>query len=132
MTSALTLLPLLLTFVVYAAFVKLASRLYSKSQLAWKHAFAFGAIGMVIGVLGTLLNAFTGSALPLVLAAALGIGIQVALGGWFLGPRVFSASGAPVAFKGGAIIAAIAVVIGLALSVLVAVVVPALAPHGQA
>ena len=132
MTSALTLLPLLLTFVVYAAFVKLASLLYGRSQLAWKHAFAFGAIGIVIGTLGTLLNALTGSALPLVLAAVLGVGVQVALGGWFLGPRVLSASGAPVAFKGGAIVAAIAVAIGLALGVLVAVVVPALAPHGQA
>jgi hypothetical protein len=130
MTSALTLLPLLLTFVVYAAFVKLASRLYAKSQLAWKHAFAFGALGIAIGALGTVLNAFTGSALPAVLAAALGIGIQVALGGWFLGPRAFSASGAPVAFKGSAIIAAIAVVLGLALGVLAVVVVPPPAPHG--
>jgi hypothetical protein len=132
MSIVFTLLPLLLSVAVYAGLIKLASRLYRKSQLAWKHAFAFSAIGMVLGAVGTFLNLLTGSVLPTVLAAMAGIGLQVVLGGWFLGPRALGASGAPVTFNGGAAIAAIAVVFGLVLGVLAAVVMPALIPHGQA
>jgi len=132
MSSALTLLPLLLAVAVYSALVKVASRVYGKSHLAWKHAVSFSALGVVMGAVGALMNQATGKALPVVLAIVLGIGIQVALGGWFLGPRAVAPSGAPVSFKGGALIAAIAVVLGLVLGVLAANLLPALLPHGQA
>jgi hypothetical protein len=132
MSTFLTLLPALLIVPFYALLIKLASRLYRRSQVAWKHAFAFGALGMALGVCGTLVNLATGNVLPSVLAAALGIGVQVALGGWFLGPRAVAVSGAPVAFAGGAAIAAIAAVVSLVFAVVVAVAVSALLPHGQA
>ena len=86
----LTLLPLLLAVAVYSAFVKVASRVYGKSQLAWKHAVAFSALGVAMGAVGALLNQASGKALPVVLAVLLSIGVQVALGGWFLGPRAFA------------------------------------------
>jgi hypothetical protein len=132
MSTVLAILPLLLTVAAYAAFAKLASRIYRRSQLPWKHAFAFSALGVVLGALGSFVHLSVGALLPAVLAAVLGIGMQVALGGWFLGPRALALSGAPVSFKGGAAIAAIAAAFGLVFGVLGAVILPALMPHGQA
>lgn len=132
MSTAFTILPLLLTVVLYAALVKLASRIYRGSQLSWKHAFAFGALGMVLGAVGSVLHVSLGAILPAVVAATLGIALQVTLGGWFLGPRALARSGTPVSFKGGAAIAAIAVAFGVVVGIVGAVVLPALLPHGQA
>lgn len=128
MSTVFSLLPLLLTVPFYAALIKIASRVYRKSQLSWKHAFAFAALGIAVGLAGALLNLAAGGAVPELLGPALGAGIQIALAGWFLGPRAVAASGAPVAFKGGASIAAIAV----AIAFLAAVAVSLLVPHGQA
>jgi len=132
MPAAFSLLPLALTAVLYAVLIKLAARLYRGSLLAWKHAFAFGALAMVVGGVGALLNFATGFILGPFLGMALGLTIQLALGGWYLGPRALASSGEAVAFKGGAAIAGIGVGMALAFGVLLAVLVPLLARGGQA
>lgn len=132
MSTLITFLPLLLTVPLYGALVKLASRIYHRSQLRWKHAFAFGALGMALGGLGSLLHKSTGAVLPALVVSVLSLSLQLALGGWFLGPRAMAASGSPVSFKGGAAIAAIAGAFGLTLGVLVSLVLPTLLAHGQA
>lgn len=126
MSAVFSLLPLAFTFVLYAVLIKLAARLYRRSLLPWKHAFAFGALAMLVGGLGALLNYASGFVLGPLLSVLLGLAVQLALGGWYLGPRVLSLSGHPVAFKGGASIAAIGVGIVFALGVVAAVLVPLL------
>lgn len=125
MSSALSLLPLALTFVLYALLIKLAARLYRGSLLAWRDAFAFGALAMLVGGIGTLLNFVSGFLLGPLLSIVLGLAIQLALAGWYLGPRVHARSGEAIAFKGGATIAAIGIgtlfAFGVALAVLFAV-----------
>ncbi|WP_128003550.1 hypothetical protein [Piscinibacter defluvii] len=132
MSTILSLLPLALLFVFYALFVKLGAKLYKRSQLPWKHAFAFGAIAILVGGVGALLNFATGSNLGPVLAVVLGLVIQLALGGWYLGPRTIAPSGQAIEFKGGVAVAAIAYALVFLLGVVAAVLVPLLAGKSQA
>ena len=62
----------------------------------------------------------------------LGLAVQLTLGGWYLGPRALALTGEAVAFKGGAIIAAIGFAIIFALGVLAAVLGPLLGSGSQA
>lgn len=122
MSSLFAILPLVLMFVFYALLIKLAAKTYRNSVLAWKHAFAFAALAMFVGIVGALLNRAAGLVLAPMLAVVLGFAIQLAIGGWYLGPRTRTSSGEPVAFKGGALVAAIAygfvALIGIAAAVL--------------
>ena len=128
--SLVRVLPLLLAIALYAAFVKLAARIYRRSQLAWKHAFVFTLMCVVVAGLSKYLSMLTGHAFLAGLVAILGTGIQVALGAWFLGSRARTASGAPVLPRGGAI-AGMAVVGVLILAIIASVVLPALLQRGQ-
>ena len=129
--SLVRVLPLLLAIALYAAFVKLAARIYRRSQLAWKHAFVFTLMCIVVAGLSKYLSMLTGHAFLAGLVAILGTGIQVALGAWFLGSRARTASGAPVLPRGGAIIAGMAVVGVLILAIIASVALPALLQRGQ-
>jgi len=130
-STALSLLPLAFTFVLYAVLIKLAARLYGSSLLPWKHAFAFGALAMLVGGIGALLNYASGFLLGPLLGVVLGLAVQLALGGWYLGPRAFAPTGEAVAFKGGALIAAIGLGVVFALGVVAAVVIPLLNGSSQ-
>jgi hypothetical protein len=132
MFSLLALLPLVLMFVFYALLVKLAAKLYRRSLLQWRHAFAFGAIAMLVGVLGALLNRASGLILGPLLGFVLGLTIQLVLGGWYLGPRTFAPTGETIAFKGGVLVAAIAYGLAVTLAVVAAVLVPLPGRGGQA
>lgn len=126
MYEILSLLPLLLACVVYGLLVKLAARLYQGSRLSWKHAFAFGALVMLLGGAGALLNQASGLPLGPLMGVVLSLALQLALGGWFLGPRALAANGTAVAFKGGVLISAMAFAMVFALGVVAAVLVPLL------
>ena len=73
-------------------------------------------MALVVGVLGTTLNKATGSAvaMPLVVFS---LSIQLALGGWYLGPRAKTRDGVPVAFKGGALLSLLAYLIIIAVGI---------------
>ncbi len=130
MSSVFSLLPLAFTFILYGLLVKLATKLYRGSQMSWQDAFSFGALAMLVGALGASLNFATGFLLSPKLSVILGVALQVALGGWFLGPRVIASSGEAVGSRGGAIVAAIAFAIAFALGVVAAVLVPVLSRNG--
>ncbi len=132
MYELLTLLPLLLMYVFYTLLIKLAARLYRGSRLSWKHAFAFGALAMFLGVIGTILNQASGHPLSPLVGILLSLALQLALGGWFLGPRALAPTGAAVAFKGGALISAIAFGMALALGAVTAVLAPLLGSGSSA
>jgi hypothetical protein len=120
------LLPTVLLIVFYALLIKVAARTYKSSVLRWKHAFALAAMAIAVGAAATALNRASGSALGLLVAVALSLAIQLALGGWYLGPRATTRFGEPLAFKGGAIVAAIAYGFLIVLGVVAAVLIPLL------
>lgn len=128
MSAVVSILPILLVLVAYAGFVKLAARLYRKSQLPWKYAFGFAVLASVAGALGSFVHSAAGAQLPLPAAAMASFGVQVVVGGWFLGPRSITPSGASVSFKGGAVIALVAAAFAIVCAFLGALLLPALLP----
>lgn len=112
-------------FILFALLTKLAARTYRKSVLAWRHAFSFGAIAILAGATGAMLNRSTGFNLGPILAVLIGLAIQLTLGGWYLGPRMHHSSGEPIAFKGGLIVASIAYGFIIALGIVAALISPA-------
>jgi len=124
------LLMLLLMLLVYSGLTKLAARTYKRASLRWTHALIYGGLATLISLVLTVANKTSGMALGPALALALGLLIQVALGGWYLGPRAVSKDGSPILFKGGAVIAAIAFGFVFLLGMAAAVVVPSLTGTG--
>ena len=127
MIAIFLLLQLAFMVVLYAALAKLAARLLRRTQLSWKHSFAYGAIAVLAGTIGTVIHQSLGGVLPLPVALALGIGMQLGIGGWFLGSRALTASGEQVGFKGGVLLSLVATGIILAFGILAGVVIPMLA-----
>ena len=132
MSTVIAFLPLAFSFVLFALLTKFAARLYRSSKLSWKHAFAFGVLVMLVGGVGAFVNNFTGSFLGPLLGLFFGLALQLALGGWYLGPRAILTSGESIGFKGGALIAAMTFGAIFAIGMLAAVIVPLLAGRGQA
>lgn len=106
------LVPLVFTILAYVACIKLAARLFRRAQLSWKHALFFGAfLFVVLFVVGSLvrwLNPVPGPVLASVVFLAVDLAAQLAVGGWFLGPRATTTTGAPVRFTGGALLSLMA------------------------
>ena len=132
MSSIVVLLSLFLVPFLYAALVKLAALLFRRTKLSWKHALLFALMAFLVGVAGTLLNKTTGSLLPVPLAALIGLSIQLALGGWYLGSRASTQQGAPLAFKGGVVLSLVVYLIVVLIGVTTAVVVPLMQQAGRA
>lgn len=111
MTELLSLLPFAFTVFAYVVCIKLAARLFRRTQLSWKHALFFGALLFVVlfavGALVRWLNLVPGPVLAAVVYLAVDLAAQLAVGGWFLGPRARTVAGTPVEFKGGALLSLI-------------------------
>jgi putative Mn2+ efflux pump MntP len=132
MTAILSLLPLALMFAVYAVFMKLAARLYRKTSLSWKHAIVFSVLAIVLGVAASFLVKVLGGTVVLPVAVILGLALQLALGGWYLGTRARSSSGEPIAFKGGVLLALIAYALLASIGVVAAILIPLFQRASQA
>ena len=130
MSIVISLLPLMLVPVLYAALVKLAALLLARTKLRWSHALVFGLLGTLLGAGAALANKATGSVVPTAGAILIGLALQLTLGGWYFGPRAFNATGNPVRFKGGVVLSLLAFVLVLVVGVLPAVVLPALLGGG--
>ena len=125
MAFILALLSLILLVAIYAGFVKLAARLYRRTNLSWKFAFGFGGLATLIALVGTVLK----GTLPVAAVLVAGLGLIVASGGWFLASRATDPVGLPVGFKVAAVLSAIAVGVATALGIALALVLPAIAPR---
>lgn len=112
MTGLSSLLAFAVTALAYVICIKLAARLFRRTELSWKHAGVFGPLLFVVlfavGALVRWLNPVPAPMLAYVLYLAVDLVAQLAVGGWFLGPRAKTAAGAPVEFKVGALLALIA------------------------
>lgn len=118
MTGLFSLLPFAVTVVSYVVCIKLAARFFRRTQLSWKHALFFGvvlfvvlfAVGAALFAVGAFIRWLTpvpGPIFASVVYLAVDLAAQLAVGGWFLGPRAKTSAGAPVEFKGGALLALI-------------------------
>jgi hypothetical protein len=125
MTTFLTILPLALVPLLFALLIKLAAFVLRRTVLSWRHAFTLGFLAFVIGGLGMAINFASGRVLPPLLTSLIGIAIQVALGGWYLGPRARTRDDQPVGFVRGMLLSLTYLGIVLVLSVLLAVLAPA-------
>src|SRR5262245_9798654 len=100
--SLLGFVPVLVVFGLYVVSIRLSARLFRRSRLSWKHSLQFSVIVMSVAIGGRALQRFYDWTVPLPAGLIIGVSLQVALGGWFLGPRACSASGQPLGFSGGA------------------------------
>jgi hypothetical protein len=109
MQQLFSLVPLVFTILAYIACAKLAARLYRRTQLSWKHAAVFGVLlFFVLLAVGTCVRYLvSGPVSASLVDIATGLLAQLAVGAWFLGPRARTATGAPVGFTGGALLALI-------------------------
>lgn len=131
MTSFYSLLPFAFTVFAYVVCIKLAARLYCRTQLSWKHAAVFGGVlFLVLFAIGACVRWLTLASDPVLsslLNIATGLLAQLAVGAWFLGPRARSAEGTPLGFKGGALLALMAYALVFCLSIAAAFLLPPLA-----
>jgi hypothetical protein len=122
------------TVLAYVACIKLAARLFRRTQLSWRHAWIFGvalfAVLFAVGALVRLLPFESGPLLSHLVYLAIDLVAQLAFGGWFLGPRAKTTEGAPVAFKGGALLSLIAYGLVFSFSVAAAAALPFFARMG--
>ena len=130
MSNLLSLLPLALMPALYAALVKLAAFLLRRTQLSWPQALLYGLAAVGAGIVGTFIRLATANVLPGLVLGALGIAIQLVLGGWYLGPRARTAAGEPIGFARGMLIPLLAGGIILVFSIGLIAVLPA-QPAGQ-
>ncbi len=122
MTSIFTLLPLLLMAIMFTALVKLSAFAYRRTALRWRHAFVYFLLVLAtVAILGGF-HKLLGSPLPLVRLLVVSLVAQVSIGGWYRGPRAKTNQGVPLAFRGGALLAALAYFIIVAVLVLPALV----------
>lgn len=128
MYNWITFLPLLLAVLAFGLLAKLAARL-RRARLAWPHAFVFGVLVFMMGVAGALINGNVFIFLPMPLAVLAALLMQLALGGWYFGQRATTQDGAPVMFRGGAILALIAFLLALGFGVMAAIVLPYVLPR---
>jgi hypothetical protein len=112
----------LLVPLAYAVLFKLAAFLFRRARLSWRHALVFGLLALGVGAVGALGTRALGAALPALLLALVGVAFQLALGGWYFGPRVTSAQGQPFGFRKGVLLSlaayAIVFLVGVAAAVL--------------
>ncbi|WP_374582986.1 hypothetical protein [Pseudoduganella sp.] len=109
------ILSLLLGTLAVGLMAKLVVRLARHGSLAWRHAFAYGALVTVAGLAGVLLRFFSGVVLPGVLGAAIAFAFHALMGGWFLGRHVHDREGLRIPFLRGAFLGVLVFVLVLAL-----------------
>jgi hypothetical protein len=108
MSSFPSIVPLLLSVVLYTSVNKLAAFLYKRARLSWRDACIFSLILLMVLGTATLLNRLSGNVVPIAVLVVAGLVIQAGIGAWFLAPRARTAAGAPLGSRGGAVLAVIA------------------------
>ena len=113
MSIALSLIPLVLAFLAYALFVKVAARVVRRASLSWRHALLFSVLALAAGVLGALLLSIAGASGAPALGLIGGLVVNLVLGGWYLGKRATKPDGRPVDVTGGVVIAGSAWIVAI-------------------
>jgi hypothetical protein len=122
------LVPTAFTIFSYVVCVKLAARLFRRTQLSWKHALVFGfvlfAVLFAVGAVVRWLSSTQDPILTSLVDLSTGLVAQLAVGAWLLGSRATTAAQAPLGFKGGGLLALITYGLIFSLSLAAAIVMP--------
>ncbi|MEO7887666.1 MAG: hypothetical protein ABI893_01330 [Polaromonas sp.] len=101
--------PTAFTIFSYVVCVKLAARLYRRTQLGWTHACVFAVVlFIVLFAVGAAVRSLGDNSDPInqsLADIASGLVAQLGLGAWLLGSRARTTAGAPLELKGGALLA---------------------------
>jgi len=108
-------------FVLYSLLLQLAARIYKRSVLQWKDGFVSATLGFVLVVAGAVTNVAAGLLISPQIGFAVALALHIALGGWFLGPRVKTKDGVAVAFASGVYVSGITYGLLLLIALLVVI-----------
>ncbi|WP_440223685.1 hypothetical protein ACQQ2N_00395 [Dokdonella sp. MW10] len=118
----LWVIPAALFVLVHAAFAKLAALLFGRARLAWRHAFAYAGLLLLVSMLVGAGMAWLAPHVPEIVASALGLALCVLLGGGFFRGRVTDARGVAFGWSRALLLTLVAFVLavltGLALMLL--------------
>jgi hypothetical protein len=118
----LSLLPIVLVVLLFGVFAKLAARFFRRTKLDWSRAFILGLLVTVTGTVGSFINSASGLVQFKPLGFMVGILLQLAVGGWYLGANAKTEAGDPILFKGGILLTLITYLLAIAFSGLMGVV----------
>ena len=124
MNPLLSVIPLLiiLTIVpaIYGGFIRLSAKFLSYEKITWKLGFIFGLIMSILSIIWRVIFQFIGHPIPLLLSLALGLVLNLLIGGWFFANRGITVNGETIKWSGAVKLTGIAFImivsIGLALT----------------
>lgn len=116
MFPAVTLLPLALSFILVAGFLKLAAFINKRAVVKWSHTFIFAGMLCMLSTVRIVIQTHLGATIPPGIGLMLGCLIVIFLGGWYFKGRAYSWDGAPFNFARGLVLTAVMVVVGMTVS----------------
>lgn len=128
MTSLVTLIPLVFSVALMVSIVKLAARLYRRTQISWGKALIYVMLMIVGAATLGLLGKVSGVAPPLPLLVVVSVSFHTLLAGWYLGSRAQTMDGSQLTFPRGVVLALIAFGLLLAVLAIPALILQALRP----
>jgi hypothetical protein len=111
-----TLVPLGLSFLLVAGFLKLAALIYKRTAVKWAHTILFTLLLFLLAAAGKLFVAGLPDFIPPIAQLGFGCMAVTALGGWFFKGRAHSRNGVPFNFARGSALTAIMAGVGMTLS----------------
>ncbi len=108
MQILISLVPLTLICILYAAYIKLSARILRSTVVSWKHSFIFCLVIVLLTLAGRVGASVLGISLPLVFGIVYGLMLHLGFGGWFFSTRSTSTQGLPLGWRGGMQLTAIA------------------------
>ena len=105
MNSPLAFIPLLTLLLIvpsiYGLIIKLSARILKNDGVTWKSGFLFGLIVIIILLLVRVVLHFSGLSMPVILAFAVSLIINLLVGGWFFSEKAKNSTGENVGWIGG-------------------------------
>lgn len=128
MSTVIGMLPLILTVVLFASFVKLAAFVLRRTTVTWRHTFIFSLMIFFLAAAGYFSGLSLGRFFPPVMAFLIGLGVNLFVGAWFFSGRATRADGNKVGWLGGVKLVGVSYALMLLVSVPVLLLVGVLLP----
>ena|SRR5258706_2437381 len=108
MQILISFIPLLVMLTMFAAYAKLAARIFRGTSLSWRNSFLFALLLGVLTIAGRATSIAFDYSLPLALGLSVGLTtINLLLGGWFFGARATDMQGQLLGWGRGMVLSGI-------------------------
>lgn len=87
--------------VAVGCFQKLASRMFRRTSVSWKHCFTFGLFIAMLKLANHFTGDWMGTELGYAISVSLGLLMTAVIGGWFFRYRATTAEGEALGWSGG-------------------------------